>query len=131
MKVAFSVWNGRIAPVFDVAGTVVIREFEDGKIADEETVSVSVEDPGEKINALLELGVSDVVCGALSMRFQMFIEDKGIKVVPFISGDIDEVSTAFAEGRLDNSFSMPGCGRRDGQGRGRGRRQRNRFNNFS
>ena len=131
MKVAFSVWNSRIAPVFDVAGTVIVREFVDGKIGSEETVSISVDDANEKIEALLDIGVTDIVCGALSRRFQFFIEEKGIKVVPFISGDIDEVSTAFAEGRLDNSFSMPGCGKRDGQGRGRGRRQRNRFNNFS
>ena len=132
MKVAFSVWNGRIAPVFDVAGTVIVREVADGKLTSDETVSISVDDAHEKINTLLNNGVSDIVCGALSMRFQVFIEDKGIKVFPFISGDIDEVCAAFVEGRLDSSFSMPGCGKRNGQGggRGRGRGRSNRFNNF-
>ena len=130
MKVAFSIWNGRIAPVFDVAGTVIIREIADGKIVNEQKVAVSVEDPYEKIDTLMENGVTDIVCGALSRRFQFFIESKGIKVTPFISGDIDTVSSAFITGKLDNSFSMPGCGKRDGQGRGMGRRRRNRFNNF-
>ena len=111
MKVAFSVWNGRIAPVFDVAGTVIIREIADGKIVNEQTVAVSVEDPYEKIDTLVENGVTHIVCGALSRRFQFFIESRGIKVTPFISGDIDTVSEAFIKGKLDGSFSMPGCNR--------------------
>lgn len=130
MKVAFSVWNGRIAPVFDVAGTVLIREVVDGEITNESTISVSVDDAFEKIETLVENGVTDIVCGALSRRFQMFIQGRGIKVTPFISGDIDKVSSAFISGLLDSSFSMPGCGKRDGQGRGTGKRRRNRFNNF-
>jgi len=119
MKVAFSVWNGRIAPVFDVAGTVVIREFSDGNILMEKTVSISIDDDSKKIQALIDCGVTALVCGALSRRFQCFIEEKGIKVTPFISGDIDGVSLAFVQDELDSSFSMPGCGKRDGQGMGR------------
>lgn len=128
MKVAFSVWNGRIAPVFDVAGTVVIRKIVDGVVESQKTIPVSTDNHEEKIATLVDIGVTDIICGALSRRFQLFIESKGIKVIPFISGDIDKVSTAFSENKLDSSFSMPGCAKREGQGRGRC--CRNHFNNF-
>jgi predicted Fe-Mo cluster-binding NifX family protein len=45
----------------------------------------------------------------------------GIKVIPFIAGDLDEIIQAFLEGKLErDEFAMPGCcgrGRRQGQDR--------------
>ena len=112
MKAAVTVWNGRIAPLFDVAGTLRLFSIEEGKVIDVSEVSVPAES-GVLQRTLLMAGhgVSVLICGAVSNQVHRLLTSSGIEVHPFVSGDVEEVLQAFLDGKLDQkSFSMPGCG---------------------
>jgi len=116
MKAAFSVWNHRIAPVFDFARQILLVEVESGRVVGEAQESLPV-DPGTmKWLRLVELGVDTLVCGAISRPVQAMVAANGIRVIPFVGGDLQEVIKAWVSGRLqDDLFVLPGC-------RGRGDR---------
>lgn len=122
MKAAFAYWNHRIAPVFDFARRILLVEVESGRIVREAMESL----PGEPVIGkglrLVELGVDTLVCGAISRPVQAMVEANGIRVIPFVGGDLKEVIQAWVSGRLqDGLFVLPGCrGREDNFGQGPG-----------
>ena len=109
MKAAFSVWKDRIAPVFDVARQIHVVHTEAGRITGEEDENLPNDDPAQKSLRLAELGVSTLICGAISRQLHSAIAAYGIHVIPFVAGDVREVIGAHLAGRLDrNEYAMPG-----------------------
>lgn len=140
MRVAFAAWNDRIAPVFDVSSRVRLCDIEGGKVVREVTKTLAGELPEARAAGISDLGVQALVCGAISRLLHDRIVLRGIRVVPFVTGDLREVIRAWTDGRFDAAvFAMPGCRRRgrgwaaqagrfpvnddvrDGRGRGSGR----------
>ena len=123
MRVALTVWNKRVSPVFDVSRKVIVLDIENAKELGRSEHTLDADTPVSKARRLSELGVDALICGALSQPFADSLSAQGIKTVPFIAGDIDEVLSAYLSGDLhDRDLSMPGCcGRRR---RFRGRRCR-------
>ncbi len=112
-KAAFTVWENRIAPVFDVARHVRLIEAENGCIVREDQADLTEESPVQKARRIAELGCGILVCGAISRPVQEMASAFGVRVIPFMSGDAAEVLQAWLEGRLDDErFAMPGCRRR-------------------
>jgi hypothetical protein len=120
-KVAFSLWNGRIAPVFDVARQVRVVDAVGGHVLAESDEWLPDGAPVQKVAALASLGVGTLVCGAVSRPMRDMLEARAVTVVPFVAGELGSVMQAWLGGRVTASeFAMPGCG---GRGRGMGRRQ--------
>ncbi len=110
-KVAFAYWGNRIAPVFDIAQQIKILDVESGRIVREYQETFPDSLPSHKAVRLAELGISTLVCGAVSGPVLDLIEAYGILVISFVAGDVREVISAWLTGRInDNIFSMPGCG---------------------
>lgn len=120
-KVAVPEHQGRIAPVFDCCRSVSIFS---GSVHGHELVGIEdwsalprMARPGR----LRELGVDCVLCGGISCGMEIQIASAGIKLIPWLAGDVHEVLTAFRQGRLeDPRFAMPGtmrCRARRGRGR--------------
>jgi hypothetical protein len=66
-----------------------------------------------------ELGIDVLICGAISQIPARIVETCGVRLIPFVSGNVEEVLVSYANGaQLVPAFSMPGCGRRHGQERG-------------
>ena len=122
MKAAFSAWNNRIAPVFDVARQVLLVEAESGRIVKETRESLGDDMPAQRALRLAGFGVDTLICGAISRPMQVMVASYGIRVIPFVAGDLHEVIRAWLCGGLkDTLFAMPGCygrGRRGHRGMG-------------
>jgi len=114
MKVAIPHWQGRVSPVFDVAGNVLVVEVDDGVEQARRDVVFDVEHPQGRAVRLTEAGANVLVCGAISRPLEMAISAAGIDVIPQTCGEVERVLAAFIDGRLDQgAFLMPGCcGRR-------------------
>jgi predicted Fe-Mo cluster-binding NifX family protein len=120
MKTAFATWNNRIAPVFDVARHIHIVEAESGRIVREAREELTDDVPAHKALHLAELDISTLVCGAISRPLQAMVAAYGIRVVPFVAGDLREVIEAWHSNRLKKDiFAMPGCRGRGMQRLGR------------
>lgn len=110
MKAAFATWNDRIAPVFDVSGRIHVVEIEAGRIVREVRRALTEDVPIRKALSLAELGVEVLVCGAISRSLYGQIVSTGIRVVPFVAGDLRDVIDAWRKGALSaEAFAMPGC----------------------
>ena len=118
MKAAFAHWDNRIAPVFDIAQLIHVAEARSGRIVGETEEVLANDLPLHKAIRLAELGVGTLVCGAISRPLHAMVAAYGIRVIPFVAGDLGEVIQAWLSGGLKgDAFAMPGCcGRRRRRG---------------
>jgi predicted Fe-Mo cluster-binding NifX family protein len=113
MKAAFAIWDNRVAPVFDVAREIYVVYSDSGRITKQEVEHIRNDDPAQKALMLAELGVTTLVCGAISRELLAAISAYGICVIPFIAGDLREVVQAHLEGTVHrHEYAMPGYHRR-------------------
>lgn len=123
MKVALTVWDGRISPVFDVSRQAAILTIENGALTAHSHASIETPAPALKIERLIGLGVETLICGAISEPLRRELVARGVRVLGFVAGETDEVVRSFVAGALPtDALSMPGCG--GGQHRFRGGRGR-------
>jgi predicted Fe-Mo cluster-binding NifX family protein len=127
MLVAVPIWNGRVSPVFDTATRLIVVDMGGEAGGERREYQVSGAGPSRRIALLTELGVSTLICGAVSNGTARLVERAGIDIVPWVSGDVEDVLEAFGAGSLGgDAFRMPGCRRRRQRrcgGRGRGQRR--------
>ena len=121
MLVALTVWNGRISPVCDVARQLLILELEGGKEIARREERLDGADCWQRGARLEELKPDTLICGAISGPLAKLLTAKGIQVITFISGTVEEVLAAYMNGTLlKPAFAMPGCCGRSGRFRGPG-----------
>jgi len=110
MKAALTVWNGRVSPLFDVSREAVILTIENGAVAARRRESIDAPTAALKIDRVMELGVETLICGAISEPLHRELAGRGVKVLGFVAGEIDEIIEAFLTGNMPTpEFSMPGC----------------------
>lgn len=128
MRLAVSVWNGRVAPVFDVSRQLQIFEIEGGEIAGRSEAALPGTFPQAQAARVVEIAPDVLVCGAISQQMAAFLAPGLVNVIPFTAGTVEEVVAGWMNNSLPGTnFAMPGCcGRRRGRrfGMGRGRRGR-------
>lgn len=121
MKAAFAQLGTRIAPVFDTASRFrIIESGPEVEVVTDVTIAESTAE--RRIARLAEQGVGVLVCGAVSRPLHALASGLGLQVIPFVAGEMDEVTRAWAAGDIGKScFAMPGyCRRRHRPGRGGG-----------
>ena len=130
MKTAFAVWKNRIAPVFDVARRVIIVESETVPGSRPATVLLTGDQPLQKVRQLSALGAESLVCGAISRGLQAVLTAGGIRVIPFIAGDVQEVIDAWRGPQFEvDAFAMPGRRRKSHRLTGGGQPKEDRMGN--
>ena len=126
MRLAIPVWQGRVSPVFDVAGHLLLVELTDGQEVARGEQLLDETTTGERARNLAEFGVETLICAAISQLLETELASRGIRVIAQVCGNVEEVLAAFVSGHLDEErFAMPGCcaQRRRRHRGGHGRRQ--------
>lgn len=119
MRIAIPVWNDRVSPVFDTSRRLIVVEFSGGTEVSRVEHELVEPFPPVRVRRLREIGIELLICGAVSNPVACLIEAAGIGIVPWVSGNVDEVLDAFAREQLaDSRYRMPGC-----RGGGRGFRR--------
>ena len=109
MRVAVSVWEDRISPVFDVSRKILILEMENGPLAGRIVERFMDDDPIHKLHRLRSLQVNLLICGAISRSVADMLIAGGIQTIPFVSGKQEDVIAAYLAGELPGvRFAMPG-----------------------
>lgn len=110
MKVAVPSWEGRISPVFDTARRVLYFDVVDGEARPVGGAELPSSNPQARLRQLQEAGVALLLCGAISRPLADAVTASGLRLVPFLAGDVERVVAAFASNELGNvCFHMPGC----------------------
>ena len=122
-RTAVATWNGRVATTLDFARTLLLVDVVAGQVTARREVRLA-NSSAQAIAASLETaGAREVICGAISVPVRNAVEARGIRIISFVHGDVDEVIQGCLDGTLtDERFHMAGC-RQRGHGPGRcGRR---------
>jgi predicted Fe-Mo cluster-binding NifX family protein len=123
MKIAIPIYGDSVSNVFDFAHRLLLVDVENGKEMNRSEIAVESKLLPQRAVQLKKLGIQVLVCGAISQELTNMVLSSGIEVLPFITGNIENVLGAYMDGQLIKSeFSMPGC--RLGTRRGLGRRRR-------
>ena len=109
MKLAIPIWDGRVSSAFDFAHRLLLVDIERGRETGRSEIPFSSESDPEKANRLKTLGVEVLICGAISRSLASQVRASGIKVLPYVVGQADEVLKAYLTGRLiQPQFALPG-----------------------
>ena len=109
MKVAMPVWEGRISPVFDAARRLMVVDvIQDMEIKRRE-VPLGGVSPLYRVRRMADLGVDVLICGGISRSYVDLMDAFTIAVVPWITGEPEQILTAYLRGDLPSlQFAMPG-----------------------
>ncbi|MGB9633702.1 MAG: NifB/NifX family molybdenum-iron cluster-binding protein, partial [Chloroflexaceae bacterium] len=110
MRLAIPHHQGRISPVFDTAGSVLLIDLENGREIRRESRSLSRNELLARAGEFLQLEANVLICGAISAPLETLLISSGVHVIGFLCGPVDEVVAAFLNGNIAKpEFSMPGC----------------------
>jgi predicted Fe-Mo cluster-binding NifX family protein len=113
MKIAIPHWQGRVSPVFDVCGRLLVVEMENGREIGRSDVVVTGHDPLNRVAQIKALGIDVLICGAISRTMEAALAAAGIRVWAEVCGPVEAVLAGFlARGRTAACHRMPGCRRR-------------------
>lgn len=138
MKVAIAVWEDCVSSALDFSRRLVVMELKNGRETSRTEVDLAEDTAFTKLAKLRDLGVSVVICGAVSQPLASAAFSCGIRLLPYVTGRLDDVLKAYQAGQLGlPQFVLPGwwpgarrgfrCRRCQHDGRrGRRRQERNR-----
>ena len=127
MKIAIPVWNGFVSSVFDFAHSLLVVDLNGKQETNRLQIQLEQQTIPQWVNQLLGSGINVIICGAISRPLAATLTASNIKVIPFVSGSVDEVLEAYLGNRLaEPQFLQPGCrpGARKRFGCGGGHRHR-------
>lgn len=75
--------------------------------------------PHDLADLLVSRGVDELICGAVTGCCRSTLELRGIRVLPWIAGRVEQVLASYADKQLE-TLAMPGCPRLGGYGRRQG-----------
>ena len=122
-RTAIAIWLGFVATTLDFARALVLIDVVGGEVTARKEVRIGAVSPQAIAQKVEKTGARVVICGAISAPLLSAVEARGIRVVPFVHGRVEEVIQACLEGTLgEERFHMAGCRPCRKQGRCRGRR---------
>ena len=126
MLIAIPVTNDAVSTVFDFSESLILVATGAGGRKEYSRIPFREPTIMDKTRRLNQIGVSVILCGAVSRPFGRMMEMSGIRVFSHLRGPVTSVLQAYETGRItDPVFALPGRpagrGRRGGRGGGRRR----------
>lgn len=128
--VAVPVYQERISPLLDVAKKFAIFEIKDGEIRQKSVVDINAMCEPFMVDKLKDLCVSVIIGDAVSGFVSRIISEKGMRLIPWVNGAVDDVIELYIKDALVSSYpDATPCGRERRRGRcsGNGRGGKGRF----
>lgn len=127
MCIAIAAYHNRIASLFESSEKFVIINSPSYDVSNPTLINVSDKSLSEVIHLLKANNVDILICGAIRGCICNQIEAHNIRVIPWITGEIQNVVQAYLSNNLlSSSFLMPGCRNRGfNKHQGFGRRKEN------
>lgn len=109
MTIALTVWGNRISPVFDSSKTLLVAKVCQGVVIKRTQTAFEPNVEKELGLILSRFRVDVLICGAITDVQSEFITKNGVRIVPFITGDVIEILDSYIRKpqRL-NTYLMPG-----------------------
>jgi predicted Fe-Mo cluster-binding NifX family protein len=99
-KVAIPRRGELVAPCFGYSATVSIFAVADGAVAQQTDFILQSPRDLDRLRLLRDQGVDTLICGGVQERFENLIRASGIRVISWVSGDVEDLLGAFLRGEL-------------------------------
>lgn len=109
MNIGVTAWEDRVSPVFDSAKILLIARVEGEQIVGRSYQPVDMRFVEKAVVTMRENNVKTIICGAVSEESITILENNGIELFPFITGEIETILDRFIRGGEIETFVMPGC----------------------
>jgi len=110
MILAIPIWEGRVSPVLDTARCLLTVRLEEGHEVERDELPLDEQTPSARAETLAERGVALLICGAVTAELRAAVVGRGIDLIPWTMGAVDEVLDAYLGGELsDPRYAMPGA----------------------
>jgi len=110
VTLAIPVWDERVSTTLDFARRLLVVGTDGGREVSRKEVTLAEEPFTRKARRIRDLGVEVVLCGAVSRALARAIIQTGVRIIPFVSGGVDEVLGGYLCGVLyEPRFMQPGC----------------------
>jgi predicted Fe-Mo cluster-binding NifX family protein len=101
MKIAIPVFENRISPRFDFAPGFGLYDVEDERITGSREIFCEGWSDIERVAKLKGFAVDILICGGLPGYLQSILIKSGIKVIPWIAGNVSDALYLFLRGQLN------------------------------
>ena len=109
-RIAIPTWSDYVSNVFDFANQLLLVDVEDEKDMNHTQVPFVQQVIPQRASQLVELNVDVLICGTISRSLATMLMASHIEVIPFVTGPVDEVLSAYLNKQLDQAkFLQPGC----------------------
>ncbi|MFH1146823.1 MAG: hypothetical protein V1736_03865 [Pseudomonadota bacterium] len=106
------IFGTRISPRLDCARQILILELKGKEVIDREEISKEDWLPYSDATAMKELGINTVICGGIRHWDLFSLRGQGIRIIPHVFGDVEDVIKLFLTGKLKSEQPDPGLRKR-------------------
>ncbi len=100
MLVCLACYEHRIAALLETASHLVLYALDDGQVVPRGDLPAPDGGAQAMAGLLSSLGVQILVCGGLDGHWERIMRAAGVSPESFVGGDVGEILTALAQGRL-------------------------------
>jgi predicted Fe-Mo cluster-binding NifX family protein len=100
VKVAVPRFGDRVAPCFEHTTTISIFWLSDGRVSRKRDFTLVSNEPLDRVRLLRDQQVDTLICGGMEQRFEDMLEARGIRVVSWVKGPVDDLVAQFVRGEL-------------------------------
>jgi predicted Fe-Mo cluster-binding NifX family protein len=108
MRICLACYQNRLAALFETASEFRIFEIADDEICSAGRLPLPSRDPMDRISTVTACGATLLLCGGMGRHLRQVVERSGIRVRAWLSGSVDDVLEALANGRLE-ALATPGA----------------------
>lgn len=100
MKIAIPIFGKNISPRFDGAQVIVLLTVEGGQVVKREKWRTQNLSPLAMVGGLRDAKVDVLICGNIDSVSEEAVEEVGIKLIPWVTGEAEDAIACFLKGEL-------------------------------
>ena len=102
MKVAIPRFEEEVAPCFEYSADIAIFTIRGRKVVAQKGFPLQSRDVFDRFRLLRDQQVKTLICGGVQDFFEDLLRANGIRVISWVSGNVDELLDLFIRGRLSS-----------------------------
>ncbi len=102
MKIAIPFYQNRVSNRLDSSENFLIVSLQNGLIESSKKIRLLHNEPMMMINILTQLDIDVLICGGITDYYAKHFTPSKIKVIPWITGELENVLDLYLQGKLKN-----------------------------
>lgn len=99
-QIAIPVFEDRISNRLDCCEHLLLVSIEQDTIKKREFIRLLDNNPFAKLKTMIDLGIDVMICNGITDFYSQRLLENNVKVIPWISGNVDAVLKQYLENRL-------------------------------